>query len=95
MPWYREPDDPHLWFTYVDAERTLKGLETFLGQYQHLLAAVPSGVKLDEALYVRLKAWVEKHYRDRLLPGDLADPLLLHETRKAMDALERIFGLSL
>jgi hypothetical protein len=44
MPWYREPDDPHLWFTYVGAERTLKGLETFLVQYQHLLKAVPSGV---------------------------------------------------
>jgi len=58
-------------------------------------AAVPSGVKLDEALYMRLKAWVEKHYRDRLLPGDLADLQLLHETRKAMDALEGILDLAL
>ena len=29
---------------------------------------VPAGVKFDETLYRRLKAWVEKHYRDRLFP---------------------------
>jgi succinylarginine dihydrolase len=58
-------------------------------------ARVPAGVKFDEALYRRLKAWVEKHYRDRLLPADLADPELLKESRAALDALERILGLTL
>ncbi|MDB5103516.1 MAG: N-succinylarginine dihydrolase [Fibrobacteres bacterium] len=56
-------------------------------------AAVPAGVKMDEALYVRLKAWVMKHYRDRLMPADLADTSLLKESRIAMDALDRILGL--
>jgi succinylarginine dihydrolase len=37
---------------------------------------------------------VERHYRDRLLPADLADPALMAETRKAMDALDRILGLA-
>lgn len=56
-------------------------------------AAVPRGVKFDETLYQRLKAWVEKHYRDRLLPKDLADPDLLKEGRRALDALTRLLGL--
>jgi succinylarginine dihydrolase len=56
-------------------------------------AAVPDGVKMDEALFGRLKAWVERHYRDRLLPADLADPELPAETRKALDGLDRILGL--
>jgi succinylarginine dihydrolase len=56
-------------------------------------AAVPDGVKMDEALFGRLKAWVERHYRDRLLPADLADPDLPAETRKALDGLDRILGL--
>jgi len=36
---------------------------------------------------------VEKHYRDRLLPRDLADPALLRESRAALDALTGILGL--
>ncbi len=43
-PWLRQPDDPRLWFAFVDAECTLSGFETFLGQYRNLLAALPSGV---------------------------------------------------
>ena len=52
MPWYRASDDPRLWFTYVDAERTLKGFETFVVQYRGVLAAVASGVT-----YVAQKGW--------------------------------------
>ncbi|HET9387213.1 MAG TPA: hypothetical protein VFO67_18910 [Gemmatimonadales bacterium] len=44
MPWYRVGDEPRLWITYVDAERTLQGFETFLDQYRALLASLPSGV---------------------------------------------------
>jgi hypothetical protein len=52
MPWYRTPDDPRLWVAYVDAERTLGGFDTFLGQYRDLLWAVSSGVT-----YVAPKGW--------------------------------------
>jgi len=52
MPWYRVPDDPRLWFAYVNAERTLNGFETFLVQYQELIAALSSGVT-----YVAQKGW--------------------------------------
>jgi succinylarginine dihydrolase len=50
-------------------------------------------VILDERLYDELKAWIEKHYRERLSPNDLADPALLQESRAALDELATILGL--
>ena len=57
------------------------------------LAAVPGGVFLDERLFAELIAWVNKHYRDRVGPEDLADPALLEESRRALDALCTLLGL--
>jgi len=56
-------------------------------------AAVAANVWLDEALYAALTAWVERHYRDRLTPGDLADPALLDEGRRALDELSRLLRI--
>ncbi|TAM04378.1 MAG: N-succinylarginine dihydrolase [Paraburkholderia sp.] len=56
-------------------------------------AAVLPGVWINDALFTRLDAWVEKHYRDRLAPQDLADPMLLVESRTALDELTQILGL--
>jgi len=56
-------------------------------------AAVAPGVWLDDALYTRLDDWIERHYRDRLAPGDLADVKLLDESRTALDELTRLLGL--
>ena len=50
-------------------------------------------VIMTEALYERLVAWVEKYYRDRLLPGDLADPALAIEVQTALAELENILDL--
>lgn len=55
--------------------------------------AMHPGVILDEGLADRLEAWVDRHYRDHLLPGDLADPALLDEVRAALDDLTGILGL--
>jgi succinylarginine dihydrolase len=55
--------------------------------------AVNPAVWLDEVLHARLSAWVHKHYRDRLVLADLADPALLDESRSALDALTGILGL--
>lgn len=55
-------------------------------------AMLPS-VLLTEQLYPRLVQWVEKHYRDQLLPQDLVDPQLLHEGRQALDELSNILQL--
>ena len=56
-------------------------------------AAMHQGVIMTESLYVRLVAWVEKHYRDRVEPKDLADPQLAIECAAALEELSRILGL--
>jgi succinylarginine dihydrolase len=56
-------------------------------------AAMHQRVVMHEALYATLVAWVERHYRDRLAPEDLADPMLAVEVRTALEELERILGL--
>ncbi|MCH8863388.1 MAG: N-succinylarginine dihydrolase, partial [Proteobacteria bacterium] len=56
-------------------------------------AALSGNILLDEALYERLGAWIEAHYRDRLEPADLADPQLMLESNTALDALTGILGL--
>lgn len=56
-------------------------------------ALLPPGIFLDEALYVRLNAWIRKHYRDRLTPADFSDPLLLEESHRALDELTEMLGL--
>ena len=55
--------------------------------------AIRARVWLDDALHAELVDWVERHYRDRLLPADLADPALLDESRGALDELSRLLGL--
>ena len=50
-------------------------------------------VLLTPALYSQLTAWVERHYRDRLSPEDLADPKLLEESRRALEEVTRILDL--
>ena len=56
-------------------------------------AACAPGIFLDDALYARLCAWVQQHYRDRLHETDLADPALLDENRRALDELTHLLGL--
>ncbi|HEV7930016.1 MAG TPA: N-succinylarginine dihydrolase [Nitrosospira sp.] len=52
-----------------------------------------SRVMLDQPLYDLLKAWIERHYRERILPADLADASLLRESRAALDELTSILSL--
>ncbi|MEZ4461657.1 MAG: N-succinylarginine dihydrolase [bacterium] len=56
-------------------------------------ADVHPGVWLTDGLYRQLKAWVERHYRDRLVVDDLADPEFLDEVYTALDALCEILAL--
>ena len=55
--------------------------------------AMHQGVVMTEALYHALVAWVEKHYRDRLEPSDLADPALALEIHVALEELTSILHL--
>ncbi len=56
-------------------------------------AAIRANVFFSEVLHARLTDWVCRHYRDRLLLRDLADPALLHEIRQALQELETILAL--
>jgi succinylarginine dihydrolase len=57
------------------------------------LAGLAPGVRLDEARLDRLEAWVDRHYREQLGAGDLADPRLVDEGRVALDELTALLGL--
>jgi len=57
------------------------------------LAAVNPATLMNDALYPRLTAWVEKHYRDRISELQLGDPALLIESRTALDELTQILAL--
>jgi len=56
-------------------------------------AAVRGRVFLDDALAHDLEGWIDRHYRDRLAPGDLADPALLDESRHALDELTKLLAI--
>ncbi len=56
-------------------------------------AAITPGFLLTDDLAARLQAWIVRHYREELWPQDLADPLLLDESRAALDALTEILPL--
>jgi succinylarginine dihydrolase len=57
------------------------------------LAAIAPGVRFSDSLEASLRAWIGRHYRDRLAPRDLADPALPAETREALNELSTILGL--
>lgn len=57
------------------------------------LAAMHRGMRFTDELYDRLVSWVQRHYRDRLTPADLADPNLQSESREALDELTVILNL--
>jgi len=57
-------------------------------------AAVRANVFLDAALDAGLRAWIERNYRDRLAAGDLRDPALLDESRRALDELTQLLRLA-
>ncbi|MWJ27498.1 N-succinylarginine dihydrolase [Halomonas sp. ZH2S] len=56
-------------------------------------AALSGRVLLNDALYGDLTAWVNRHYRDRLTPDDLADPQLAEETLTALDELTQMLKI--
>ncbi len=57
------------------------------------LRSLSSRLVLDDALYDALCAWVDRHYRDRLDPSDLADPALAREGMVALDELTGLLRL--
>ncbi len=56
-------------------------------------AELAANVELDDTLDAALVSWVGRHYRERLLPDDLADPALHRESMVALDELTTLLGL--
>jgi succinylarginine dihydrolase len=59
---------------------------------EELLAVNPDCL-LTPALYTQLVAWVNDHYRDKLVLDDLRDPQLIIESRTALDELSQLLSL--
>lgn len=57
------------------------------------LDATNPAQRFTPGLHTTLADWVTRRYRDRLAPADLADPLLLTESREALDELSKILDL--
>jgi succinylarginine dihydrolase len=57
------------------------------------LAATNPNFILDDARVAALEAWAKKHYRDRLTPDDLRDPVFMEEALAALDALTGLLGM--
>jgi succinylarginine dihydrolase len=57
------------------------------------MTAIRANVIVDDALDQSLRAWIERHYRDRLGPDDLADPALALEGMRALDELTQLLSL--
>ncbi len=55
--------------------------------------ALAANVVLTDALLDALGAWVDRHYRDRLVAADLADPALARESMRALDELTQLLEL--
>ncbi len=58
------------------------------------LSAMHQGVLVNDQLLDSLDQWILKHYRTELQVKDLADPLLLTESLRALDELTQILKLS-
>ena len=56
-------------------------------------AAIQARVLWDEPLGEELEGWVRRHYRDRLVGSDLADPQLARDGFAALDELTQILRL--
>jgi succinylarginine dihydrolase len=84
---------------YVDVRQSMRNgggpaclrLRVVMNEVQH--HALGARAILDDALFLDLISWVEKHYRETLSPDDLADPALLMEGRVALDELTGIMRL--
>ena len=57
------------------------------------LDAANPAQRFTPGLHTTLADWVQRRYRDRLAPADLADPDLLTESREALDELTHILDL--
>ncbi|MGS0679838.1 N-succinylarginine dihydrolase [Shewanella sp. 125m-7] len=92
-------DTPIKQVLYFDVKQSMQNgggpacLRLRVAMNQDEVAAVNQHTLMNDGLFTRLNQWVDKHYRDRLLVEDLADPQLIIESRTALDELTQIMKL--
>ncbi len=59
------------------------------------VAAISARVVLDDTLYEAVRAWISKHYRDRVTPADLGDPDFFEENRRALSELSTLLNVAI
>lgn len=95
----QDPNHPIKYVHYSDIRESMKNgggpacLRLQVQLTQEEFAATNQNFLITENTYHKLKAWVNKHYRDRLHPQDLADIQLLHESYQALENLSEILCL--
>ncbi len=81
---------------YVDVNGSMKNgggpacLRLRVALTEAELAAIPARVVLDDALYEALRAWIVRHYRDRVSAADLGDPDFFAENQRALGELSTL-----
>jgi succinylarginine dihydrolase len=84
---------------YVDVRQSMRNgggpacLRLRIVLTEEELAAINPAQRLTEDLHAQLTVWASRWYRERLSPQDLADPMLLDESRGALDELTGLLGL--
>lgn len=94
-----EANNPLSQAIYVDIRESMQNgggpacLRLRVPLTQTELAEVHGPIIMDNAKLDHLESWVNRHYRDRLSPNDLADPQLVTETQCALDELTQILKI--
>jgi len=92
-------ENPVAHVEYLDVRQSMKNgggpacLRLRVALSDEEVRSVRANVFFSPELHSRLVAWVTRHYRDRLVPSDLADPALAREGLSALDELTGILGL--
>lgn len=94
-----QKDNPIVEVHYLDLRQSMKNgggpaclrIRAVLNENE--LSAMNENAILTEDLYRTLVSWVKQHYRERLYPRDLSDPMLYKESCQALDALTQILKL--
>lgn len=95
----QDPSNPIAGIDYLNLQQSMANgggpacLRLRIVLTEEQLKAIHPGILLTDDLYNKLKSWIEKHYRDRLHPKDLADTKLLMETQDALQELTNILQL--
>ncbi len=99
LEWLKTQSTPIQDIKFVDVRQSMQNgggpacLRLRVALTREELDATNSKFILDDGMLAQLSSWVERHYREKITPADLADPSLALESFVALDELTQLFGL--